>query len=106
MALFGFPLDISQIAPQTMGIFVVFAIALYFIFKTVKFVMTGVMVAIAAAIFPFLANIMGMNIPISVQGEITFIIWGVVLYVVATFAKKILAILKTITWPIRKLFGR
>lgn len=106
MGFLGFPLELSQVNPQTAGLFAVFAIGLFFLYKTMKFMMTAVMVAVASALFPFIANYLGMKVSTSVESIATFVVWGVALFVVSTLIKDVLKILKLVTLPLRKLLGK
>lgn len=92
---------------QTIIYFLAFIVGVYLIYRFFKLAFKGVLVMIAAAIFPVLANyFLGFDVPINFSTIISYGFMGVFLYLLGTFLKSSASVLKVVTWPFRKILGK
>lgn len=92
---------------NTIIYFIIFIIFVYLIYRFLKVAFKSALIFVAAALFPFVANyFLGINIPITVDSIISYGVTGVFLYFLGLSLKFISGIVKAITWPFRKLFGK
>lgn len=92
---------------QTIIYFLVFIVGVYLIYRFFKLAFKGVLVLIAAGLFPILANyFLGVDIPINFNTIISYAFMGLFLYLVGMFIKSGVSIVKIVTWPFRKIFGK
>ncbi len=84
-------------------VFFVFLILAYKLFQTV---MKAIIVGVIAAAFPFVANMFGFSIPITLNSILWFAIFGVVLYFAYAFISGGVKIIKLIFSPFKVLFRK
>lgn len=83
--------------------FIIFAVALFFLYKIVKLAFSIFLVTIAGVLFPFVMNLFfGWQIPITFGTVFFYATFAVVLFMLAIFIKGAGNFLKTITSPMRK----
>lgn len=86
---------------------IVFAVVVYFIYRFMKLIFKAIMVFVAGAIFPFFANyFLNAGIPITMENIIFYSFGALALFFAVMLVKNIITVLKVITWPFRKLFGK
>ncbi len=82
---------------------IIFAIALFILYRIVTLAFRIFLVVIAGLAFPFVMNFFfGWNIPITVNTLLFYATSAVVLYLLAVFLKGVGKTLKFITAPLRK----
>lgn len=83
--------------------FIIFAIALFILYKIVTLAFRIFLVVIAGLAFPLVMNFFfGWNIPITLNTLLFYATSAVVLYLLAVFLKGVGKALKFITTPLRK----
>lgn len=101
------PSTITNLNLETVIFFAVFVITIYSVYRLLKLAFKGLLVAVAAGIFPVIANVFfGYNFPLTVETITSFAMMGVFFFVLAVIVEKILWVFKILTWPFRKLFGK
>lgn len=86
---------------------VIFALALFMLYKVVKLAFTIFMVVIAGLLFPFIMNFLfGWAIPIDLGTLIFYATFAVVLFLLATFIRGAGKFVSLITSPFRKASER
>ncbi|MBU1135163.1 MAG: hypothetical protein KKG13_01445 [Nanoarchaeota archaeon] len=83
------------------GLLIVFVVLAYTVFKIL---MKAALFGALGAIAPFVANYMGMSIPITLTNILWFALLGVMAYVVYAMASGGVKTMKLITSPFRTLF--
>jgi len=100
--IMGYGLQLSNLLPVLL--FIVFV---YLAYKSLKIAFRGAIVFTAASLFPLFANyFFGASIAIGLDSMLSYGASGLILYIAYVFLGTIIKILKIITWPLRKLFGR
>ncbi len=83
--------------------FIIFAVALFFLYKIVKLAFSIFLVTIAGVLFPFVMNLFfGWQIPITFGTVFFYATFAVVLFMLAVFLKGAGTFLKVLTSPMRK----
>ncbi|MFB6076373.1 MAG: hypothetical protein ABEK17_04480 [Candidatus Aenigmatarchaeota archaeon] len=101
------PSTIVNLNTETIIFFAFFIITIYSVYRLLKLAFKGLLVAVAAGIFPVIANVfLGYNFPITVETITSFAMMGVFFFIIAIIVEKILWVFKIITWPFRKLFSK
>jgi hypothetical protein len=84
-------------------VFLIFLILAYKLFQTV---VKALIVGVIAAAFPFVANLFGLNVPVTLSSILWFAIFGVILYFAYAFISGGVKIIKTVLSPFRALFRK
>lgn len=108
ISLLEFLLPQSFMGFQTQPIvyFIVFLLFVYLAYRFLKLTFKGILIFIAAALFPLLANyFLGLDIGISFNSILSYGLTGLFLYIAGMLLKSVVSILKAVTWPFRKIFG-
>jgi len=91
---------------NTLLLFIVFFIFLILAYKLFQTVVKALIVGVIAAAFPFVANMLGFSVPITLNSILWFAIFGVVLYFAYAFISGGVKIIKIILSPFKALFRR
>lgn len=101
------PTTITTLNLETLVFFAFFIITIYSIYRLLKLAFKGILVAVAAGVFPVLSNVLfGYNFPITIETVTSFAMMGIFFFILAVIVEKVLWVFKLITWPFRKLFGK
>ncbi|UCD07905.1 MAG: hypothetical protein JSW41_02990 [Candidatus Aenigmatarchaeota archaeon] len=87
-------------------LFIVFFVFLILAYKLFQTVIKALIIGVIAAAFPFVANMFGFNIPITLSNVLWFAIFGVVLYFAYAFISGGVKIIKIIFSPFKVLFRK
>ena len=85
------------------AVFLIFIILAYKLFQTA---IKAVIVGIIAAAFPFVANFLGFNVPLTLNSVLWFAVTGVVLYFAYAIISGGVKIVKIVMSPFRWLFKK
>lgn len=86
--------------------FIAFVVIIYTVYRVLKLAFKALLVAIAAALFPFIGRFFGYPIPISLESILYYASSGVLIFIIIFLLEKAFWIVKLVTLPIRKLFGK
>lgn len=91
---------------NTIFLFIVFFIFLILAYKIFQTLVKALIVGVIAAAFPFIANMFGMNVPITLSSVLWFAIFGVALYFAYAFISGGIKIVKIVLSPFKILFRK
>lgn len=87
--------------------FLIFVVSIYFIYRFLKLAFKAGLIFVSAGLFPVLANyVFGIQIPITVESILSYAFTGLFVYLAGYMIKSFYGVLKALTWPFRKLFGK
>lgn len=89
---------------QTVIILGLFLVVVYFMYKTFRMVLKAVLFILAAFSFPWILQLLGLNLGITADIEtgIRFAFLGLGLFVLWQAAHFVKLIIKVVTWPFRR----
>lgn len=87
-------------------LFIVFFVFLILAYKLFQTVIKALIIGVIAAAFPFVANMFGFSIPITLSNILWFAIFGVILYFAYAFISGGVKIIKIIFSPFKILFRK
>lgn len=100
------PQSFLGLQSHTIIYFFVFVIFVYLAYRFLKLAFKGLLIFVAAAFFPVVANyFLGLGIPITFNSIISYASAGLFFYIIGMLLKSVANIIKIVTWPLRKLFG-
>ena len=91
---------------STVFLFIVFFIFIVLAYKVFQTLMKALVVGVIAAAFPIVANLIGMDVALSLNSILWFAIAGVALYFAYAFMSGGVKIVKIATSPFRFIFRK
>ena len=89
---------------EYMFVIILFILAIFILYRLFKLVIKSVMIMIAAFAFPFVADYLGMSlpIPITIDTGIKFALLGLMLFTAYNFFSFITHLGKILLWPFKR----
>lgn len=91
---------------NTVLLFVVFLVFIVLAYKIFQAMIKAFIVGVIAATFPVIANLMGMDVPITINNIIWFALFGVAAYLLYATIAGGAKIMGLVMRPFRGLFGK
>lgn len=86
--------------------FLVFIVFVYIIYKFLKLTFRLGLVFVSGGLFPVLANyVLGLPIEVTVNTVFSYALMALVFYLLFILIGAGFRVLKTLSWPLRKIFG-
>ncbi len=93
---------VIEITTETILIFIAFVVIVFLIYKLFKFLVRASIIVVAAFVFPWVAQYLGLPLQGNIENGITFAVIGLGIFFVYEFFHFIVQFFRILAWPFRK----